>query len=1530
MAMKKEIKLINSYIEKTTDEINPELILNSIEILINSGKINEISKAYWFKFLNISAHPDFLEALPDNEMRTKWANLVFIIIQNTEYSLLDMFEQRVEDIPQHVLFQDMSDNQPAFWTYKQVNIQIRQMAAAFYTKVPEDPRLAIFSENTMESATVDLACLMYDIFDAPISTHFKAETIIPLFDSLKINIAVCDTKERLKILEQIRKKTALPFTIFTLSPDIEIENKNIYFIGDATTILDSLQLEKILKKRKRNKINEVATTMFTSGSTGIPKGVSFSMYNLVSKRFARHAALPKVGRKEVLLCFLPLFHTFGRFLELLGMIYWRGTYTFTGNSSADTLLTLFPKINPSGFISVPIRWMQLFENIQFELSKENNKSKLKEIIQSTVGSRLSWGLSAAGYLDPKIFSFFQKNNIFLCSGFGMTEATGGITMTPPCHYRKNSTGILLPGVYSKIMQNGELKLSGHYIARYLEDKGPGDIIPYPKYDESDYWLNTGDIFKLSDDGFYEIVDRVKDIYKNNKGQTVAPKTVEKKFTDVPGIKQTFLVGDARPYNVLLIVPDLENPLLKQTVEEGSIYDYFHQIVMSANKDVATFERVINFTLVDREFSSEKGEITPKGSFNRKAIERNFKELIESSYQSNHIRLQLKDINIVIPRWFYRDLGILENDIITTNKGLKNRQTNIELAIRKTEENHFLIGDLVYTSTIDTIDLGRLARQPKLWLGNPSFLEFAPVKDGWDLPLKSLSPHVMRLKKLDKTYHPGDIPAIKDIGDQRLQFINNLISRALFCDEETSLQATKELGQMFNEFEERIANVIRRRIEALSCHYSEEVRVLAYRSLLLEDHNPDFNKTFPAFIHSGLSFLTEDSINQFAQSNFGKQHLISLRKRMHYYRTSLTWPASENVKQQFLNILKLLFNFASNNLSYYISIRSEMASWILHKVEPEISQQAEFYFFELFRIFEEKLKEKTPKYTPEDFDYRIVYETGITQSEIEKIKQLFSEALFLDQSVILAFEELDFNLFHVPKNGMWISRLMSFYNNRHYRLSINTIQGKHFELHMVVSKDVKPKPNYESLYWLSSLSGHPFGVKTLPTLGCSRLTYGIRTTKFLGELTAWDKIREYSEIDNFTAGNITPNSWRKLFIKSFSIFFTAWQNSNQKIVPGSISPNNIVVPIMDFRETASIITLSGMSYYNGTLSLINPMVTEFYCKTIANYPWIKKYLKISWIFDSCFEAFETNSAKAFIEKLKIDLVENPLYFDEKNILNELNEYLITINEYYLPLSLFNSIDRYADWEQKTPQASSEAKEQTIFELYELYKLQEFPQVVRYFLFRQTHFKNANEEIKVIFDDLISKMRLHPTILPMQFIELSDLQSLMINHDDKSLFSKMVFPKIQQEQKLDLMRIKASTKDQLIIRSQLKDKNDEIFNFREPLEPSEVGQLYQLFYTVNYPKSISKMDKHFVVTDDNERVIGGLCYKVLEDNVVLLDGSAIISSLQGRGIGSAMVEDFFTRMATNGVKVIKAHFLLGNYYLKHNFHVDKKWGALVKYL
>ncbi len=1525
------IDILNTYIKNKQHKADATAVLNALKDIIESEQISTVTNKDWFQFLDLSGHPDFLLELPNSESRNLWAELVFKIIQHTGFSLKNLFDLRVAELSDQVLFQDMSSNPPAFWSYTQINRKVRELAAVFHNSVTDAPRVAIYSENSVVSAACDLACLFYDIFDTPVSTHFKTNTVVPVFDSVGINIAVCDTTERLEILKEVQKKAKQKFKIFVLNSEINLDS-DIEFIGNRTTLLDPAEVEKALSKRKRKPINEVTTTMFTSGSTGVPKGVSFSIYNLISKRFARHAALPKVGKKEVLLCFLPLFHTFGRYLEMLGTIYWRGTYTFAGNTSTDTLLSLFPSINPTGFISVPIRWQQLHDRIQDKLIKQSDDTNKETIIKETVGSRLYWGLSAAGYLDSKTFKFFEKNNIDLCSGFGMTEATGGITMTPPGEYRKNSTGKMLPGIRGKLEETGELLLNGHYLARYLEDKGPDDIIPYPGEEENEYWMPTGDIFTETEDGFYEIIDRVKDIYKNNKGQTVAPKTIEKKFTGVPGIKQTFLVGDARPYNVLLIVPDFEDVLLQnmQTVENKT--EYFHQIVMLANKDVARYERVVNFTLLDREFSADNGELTPKGSFNRKIIEKNFTETIEKLYQTNHVRIKLNGLQIVIPRWFYRDMGILENDILVEGNYLINRQTDKKLQIRHVVDKKYQIGDLIYESSIKTIDIGRIARQPGLWIGNPEFMVFAPVKEGWDLPLKSLSPNVCRPKELTKSYKNADLPQLKDISDQRLHFVNNLIISALFSETEIAYNSTLQLGQLFGSYEDKVANVVRRRLEALSCHPEEKIRVLAYRILLIEDPDPDFNKTFPAFIQSGLSFLTEESINKIALSNFGKQHLASLRKRLYNYRTQLAWPAEENVRKQFENILKLLFNFASQNLDYYISIRSELASWILHRVEPELSKLAEKYFFELFEIFDQKLKAETPKLTKYELEHRIIYETGMSQVEIDKLSQFFTDTLFLKESVLLAFGEHDFDLSYVPKSGIWVSRLMSFFDYRHYRVSINTKQGKHYDLHMVVSKEMQPEPKYESLYWLAAISGYPYGQKVLPSLGCSRLALGIRTTKYLGDLTVWDKIREYSEIDNFTAGNIRKNALKKIFIKAFTIFYRAWHNSGYKIIPGSIAPNNVVVPNMDFRETASIMTLSGIKDFDSTISLVTPMVRNFYCKTWAHYPWVKKQLKIRWIFDAVYEAFKPDQAVKFFKDLKHDMEENPvIYEDDQNLLDDLNTYLSKMSKsYYLPMALLNAVDRYLEWEKITPTASYGAKEQTIFELIELYKLQKYPDIVRYYLFRETYFAKSSKQVKEVFDNLLRRMAKNVRVQPMQLIELSDLQNLMIDSEDKSIFSKMVFPKIRHEQKLDILKVKAAKKDQIIVRSLLTDKEGKTYNFREPLEPSEVAQLYQLFYQVNYPKTISKMDKHFVVTDDNDRVIGGLCYKLLEDNVVLLDGSAITTSLQGKGIGSAMVEDFFTRMASKGIKVVKAHFLLGNYYLKHNFKVDKKWGALVRYL
>ena len=1510
-------------------EKNILILYNTAENLLKEQRLADITDNTWHKWLDVTSRPQFLTQISELEQK-KWYEISSKVIQHSSYSLLKLWEQRIIEQPEHTLFRDMGGAQVYRYSYTQVNQMVREFAGVFHS-LEEEPRVAIFSVNSPESAATDLACLFYDIYDTPLNIHFNAETLLQVFDSVGINTVVTDNRDRLAKLLKLREQTKTQFRIYVFDCSLVQNHQNVYCLPKEGKKFNYKELDELLTKRERKPINEVTTTMFTSGSTGMAKGVSFSNYNLVNKRFARHAAVPFIGQKEVLLCFLPLFHTFGRYLEMLGVIYWRGTYVFAGNPSAETLQKLFPAVNPSVFISVPIRWKELYEKVMLETNDMEDETQRKEIFRKTVGTRLKWGLSAAGYLSPKAFRFFQDMGVELCSGFGMTEATGGITMTLPGNYRDDSTGLALPGVKTRLKESGELEISGHYIAKYLDDAKPGDTIPFPENDQNDYWFSTGDIFTIDSEGHHEIIDRVKDIYKNSKGQTVAPRVAEQKFVGVPGILNTFLVGDAKPYNVLLIVPDNKHTILQQCGTENNKREYFHQIVMSANKDVPPYERVVNFAITKRNFTVEKGELTAKGSLNRKTIERNFAQTIDVLYQSNRVTLQASGFTIVVPRWFYRDLGILETDIVYSEHQLLNVRTKQQLAFKKLDQNKYLVGDLVYKSETDRIDIGRFTRQPRLWLGNPSVIDFCPVKDGWDLPLKKISPQTCYPRKHKNKKQTTDFQLIESIHDSQLVFVNNLIVQSMFADDKVALSATKQLGGLLEDSEKRLAEVIQRRLESLSCHPNEELRKLAYRILLISDPLPNYSQVIPAFIQSGLSFLDEDSIKKIAFRNLGKRHLQSLRQRLSSYRNQLNWPASETTRGQFANILKLLYNFGVQHLEYYDAIRSELASWILHYSDPELSKIASELFQQLAQIFEAEIYQKRHHDEADFWSKRIVYEFGTPDDHKARLDDIIINTAFVEESIYIIYNDTQFTADDIKKDGLWVTKLLFDNEFRHYRITINTKQNKHYDIHAVVSRKPNFKPKPEELYWISVLSEYPFESSTLPPLGYSMPLAGVRSSQFIGGLTVWEKIRQFSEIHQL-AGSVKDDAWKKLFVKAFTAFFRAWKHSAERIIPGSMSPNNVVVPELDFRESAKILTLSGFREYKNVLNLMEPLVRNFYNKTIALYPWISEQLKPEWLFDGMLEALGQTQTTQLIDELYIE-IKNCRYetlevFDFEALISNFKSRIE--KSYYYPLKLKDAVAQYSDWRKINPLATADAKEQTIAELLELFRLHKYNHVVRYNFYRNTYFSDASEATRKTFDLLLKKIESDSEILTVQLIELSDLQSELSTDSDKRIFSKMVFPKLPKLRQVDFLKVGKKQKEQLVVRNHITDKSGAEYLMREPIEPGEIGQLYQLFFEESYPKTISKMDQHFVVTDRFERVIGGICYKMLDNHIALLDGSAITTPLQGKGIGSAMIEDFFSRMSNKGVKTIKAHFLFGNYYLKHNFRVDKKWGALVKHL
>ena len=1500
-------------------------LLGAAEELLAGTSPWDVSRDIWFRYLNETRRPVFLQALPDAEARNRWAETTYPVIRHENFGFEDLLEQRAREHPDRTLFQEMEGQEAVKWSYEAILRRVRTIAAVFWSVAEEAPRVALITENTLDGACTDLACLAYDAFITPLNPHFNVDVLAWIFDELRINTVVVETEELRDRVEATRSTIEGDFHLFLLDPDATAREEKESVLGEAMAQLGEDEVEDVLKHRERRGVMEVATVMFTSGSTGRPKGVQYTVYNLVTKRFARAAALPKVGDEEALFCFLPLFHTFGRYLEMTGMLFWGGTYVFAGNPSLETLLAGFRKVQPTGLISIPRRWQQIKDRSLAEMGASADKATRSEAFRKVVGERLRWGLSAAGALEPATFHFFQRHGVDLCSGFGMTEATGGITMTPPGAYEDNTVGIPLPGLEARLSEQGELQIKGHYVARYL-----GDPPPTP---DDDYWLPTGDIFRKRDSGYYEIVDRIKDIYKNSKGQTVAPGAIEQKLANVPGVTRSFAVGDGRDYNVLLIVPDMEDPVLSEGRNSEQTHEYFRQIISAANQDLAPYERVVNFTLLERDFDADRGELTPKGSFRRKTIEENFSETIEGLYQSNYVELDADGLTVRIPRWFFRDLGILETEIVARDGGLMNRRAQRFLSLgEKSDGETVVVGDLEYRLEGHVLDLGLFARQPLLWLSNPSLIAFCPCKEGWDVPLREVSPQVFLPWRKEGDYTPSVTVTPTSVRDMSLMEVNRLCTTALFSSTSDARVAVKGLEHFLKGSTLRLSRAIHRRLEALARHPDLDVRAEAYRIFLLTGPVPDYSRELPTFLLSGLPFLSEKSIRAIADAKIERVRLEALRLRLQRYRTQLSWPAPDSMRAQMKDIFSLLETFVEHNPEYYAQIRAELVSWVLHEADPEVSRSAREHLDAMVEWFEDHLEAITTNNEAWRWDGKIVFQDRVTEEEQNLLEKALVGTTFLKQSTMLAFEDRGVEVEEIRPNGIWVARVFSFLRNRVYRLSVNTESGRHFDILLATATDTEETSVLETTYWMLALGGLVDSTPVVRQFGCYRPELGAFSMALVNDLTAWERVRELTG-ESFVEFHPTRKHWRNLFVRGMAAFFVGWRQSHRRIVPGPVSPANVVVPAPDFRSGATILSLANWRAYEDPLSLIRPMLKNYFLSTTSYYPHTRRDLDVNWIFDAAMEALGKEEGTAFLQDLlgSLEGDEDREFHQAWELEENLRTYLERLKEEYrVPLALKCAVERYLEWEKSNPQATSLARERQITELHQLYRLETHGDLGRYTLYRKTYFLRAEDRVKRAFDRLLGRMFRNPGQRPTHMVELSELQATLPEGTDRLVFSRLVFPAGRSVKPVEVVAVGDEESGHVVVTSHVRDNRGGEYLLREPIGPAEIGRLYRVYLDSGMPMSLSDQAHYLLAIDAEERIVGGICYKILEPEVAHMDGLVITAPLRGRGLGGELLEDFAQRMRTQRIRAINTHFISRPFLRAHDFHVDEEWGGLVRFL
>ncbi len=262
-----------------------------------------------------------------------------------------------------------------------------------------------------------------------------------------------------------------------------------------------------------------------------------------------------------------------------------------------------------------------------------------EKIRSRTGGNMHFFVSGGAALSRDLGEFFEAIGIKILEGYGLSETSPVITINRYDDYKYGTVGKPIPGVEVRIAEDGEILTRGpHVMMGYWNNKeSTREMI------DSDGWLRTGDIGVFDAAGFLMITDRKKHLFVSSGGKNIAPQPIENMFMQSKFVDQFILIGDRRMFLSALIVPDFDAireyadthkiPYndIKELVDHPDIYKAIEKDIGTIQKDLANYERVRKFMLLEKKLTIEDGEITPTMKVKRKAIEERYRDIIEKMY-----------------------------------------------------------------------------------------------------------------------------------------------------------------------------------------------------------------------------------------------------------------------------------------------------------------------------------------------------------------------------------------------------------------------------------------------------------------------------------------------------------------------------------------------------------------------------------------------------------------------------------------------------------------------------------------------------------------------------------------------------------------------------------------------------------------------------------------------------------------------------------------------------------------------------------
>ena len=594
-------------------------------------------------------------------------------------TVVTTFFEQTRKLSDAVALRHKRDGEWVTISWTQYGDLVRRAAGGFRSLgIDAGDRGAILSTNRYEWHVADIAIQSCGGITVPIYPTNSPIQVAYIAGHAEVKVIVCENAAQLAKVHEVRSDLPALKKGIVLDPsgvtedDFVVTWEALLAAGDAFNAEHPGDIDEHVAAVEPE---DLCTVVYTSGTTGPPKGAMLTHHNIVWTCESLSKVLEgEPGDRR--LSYLPLSHIAERATSHFQQIY-LGFETWFA-TSIDTLREDLVACKPTAIFGVPRVWEKFYAGIrnmienlpdeQREMAEQAIQLGLKRVEAEQAGTSLPQELeekyqeadgklfalargalgldqaralvSGAAPINPDVLRFFHAIGLPIAEVYGQTEDSGPTSINPPGKIKIGTVGPPLDGVEVKIAEDGEVLVRGGNV-------GPGyykDPIATKEFIDGEGWMHSGDIGELDEDGYLRITDRKKDLIITAAGKNVAPQVIENMLKYSPWVSQVVVIGDRRPFLTALITLDQEK--VTAFAEQKSIpfkdfpelvaHPDVQQLVVNAvqevNANLARVEQIKKWHVFDREFAMENEEITPTLKVRRKAIMDKNADLIEELYQ----------------------------------------------------------------------------------------------------------------------------------------------------------------------------------------------------------------------------------------------------------------------------------------------------------------------------------------------------------------------------------------------------------------------------------------------------------------------------------------------------------------------------------------------------------------------------------------------------------------------------------------------------------------------------------------------------------------------------------------------------------------------------------------------------------------------------------------------------------------------------------------------------------------------------------